>query len=69
MAERAAIDQPWKTPVKLDPNVNRTAFQQWSPSTSADGLQLYFESEFGGLGMGDVWVSTRKTRWAMFCSV
>jgi Tol biopolymer transport system component len=55
VTERTAKDQPWGTPVELDPNVN---FASWlyCPGISPDGLQLYFESE------DEIWFSTRQTQ-------
>jgi Tol biopolymer transport system component len=55
VTKRTTKDQPWGTPVELDPNVN---FASWlyCPGISPDGLQLYFESE------DDLWFSTRQTQ-------
>jgi Tol biopolymer transport system component len=55
VTERTAKDQPWGTPVELDPNVNFTSWL-YCPGISPDGLQLYFESE------DDLWFSTRQTQ-------
>jgi ankyrin repeat protein/beta-lactamase regulating signal transducer with metallopeptidase domain/Tol biopolymer transport system component len=46
----------------LGPTVNRST-NEFDPSISADGLELYFNSgRPGGLGQTDLWVATRKTR-------
>jgi Tol biopolymer transport system component len=57
----ARADFVFGEPVNLGPTVNSGA-TDWSPSISADGLELYFESDrSGGLGSEDLWVSTRAT--------
>jgi hypothetical protein len=61
VAERATIDQLWGAPVELGPNVN-CAVWQWCPSISGDGLQLYFQSDVGSQGLGDIWSSIRPTQ-------
>jgi ketosteroid isomerase-like protein len=48
-------------PTSLGPIVNSSA-SDGTPSISADGLELYFVSlRTGGLGAGDIWVTTRAT--------
>jgi len=48
-------------PVNLGPPVNGSS-DDWSPSISADGLELYFDSNrFGGFGGFDIWIATRAT--------
>ena len=59
VAERAAKDQPWGTPVKLGPNVNRSTWQ-FCPSISPDGLHLYFDSQGQSTAWG-IWMSSRQT--------
>ncbi|MCK4461901.1 MAG: PD40 domain-containing protein, partial [candidate division Zixibacteria bacterium] len=51
------------TPNHLGWDVNMNWTKDASPSVSADGLTLYFESHrlFGGYGAGDLWVTTRAT--------
>jgi len=48
------------TPTNLGPNIN-TAVGEVGPSISVDGLSLYFTSENGYGGRGDIWVATRAT--------
>ena len=58
---RATKDDEWGTPVNLGPIVNSSA-NDFTPSISADGLSLYFESgRPGGYGGDDIWVTTRAT--------
>jgi ankyrin repeat protein/beta-lactamase regulating signal transducer with metallopeptidase domain/Tol biopolymer transport system component len=68
---RTTKDAAWGAPVNLGPTVNSAA-NEHSPSISTDGLTLYFAElprtrDFGverpgGLGKGDIWVTTRKTQ-------
>ena len=56
----AKADFVFGTPIPV-PNVNSSA-QQFGPSISADGLELYFTSNRpGGYGDYDIWVTTRAT--------
>jgi len=49
-------------PTNLGPTVNSSA-AEYSPSISADRLELYFVSyRPGGLGGADIWVTTRRTK-------
>ncbi len=50
-----------ESPKNLGPNIN-TAAGEAGPSLSADGLSLYFTSENGYGGRGDIWVATRATK-------
>jgi hypothetical protein len=52
----------WSTPVSLGPIVN-SAFADWAPFISKDGLSLYFTSGpgRGGSGGRDIWVSERAS--------
>jgi len=48
-------------PFKLGETVNSEA-NDWAPSLSADGLELYFHStRLGGYGTANIWVTTRET--------
>ena len=54
-------DFTFGTPTNLGPIVNSSS-SDWSPSISADGLSLYFNSNRpGGYGNHDLWVATRPT--------
>jgi len=61
MSTRSAVDQPWGEPVNLGSVVN-SSFSDTSPTLTADGLALFFESERpGGFGVGDIWMCTRRS--------
>ena len=58
---RATTDDSWDAPINLGAVVN-TASDDFTPSLSADGLELYFTSNRpGGFGNWDLWVTTRAT--------
>ena len=63
VTSRASVSDPWGEPVNLGPTVNSSA-NDWSPSISADGLELYFNSfnRPGGYGNYDIWVTRRTTK-------
>ena len=57
----ANADFTFGTPTNLGPIVNSLS-TDWSPSISADGLSLYFNSNRpGGYGSHDLWITTRPT--------
>jgi len=49
----------WSAPINLGPVVNSAGTDQ-GPAISKDELELYFVREVGGVGLGDLWVSTRE---------
>ena len=58
---RASKDDAWGEPVNLGPTVNGEGYEV-TPEISSNGLELYFESERpGGLGLDDLYVSTRPS--------
>jgi len=62
IARRKTPDDPWSEPVNLGPPVNSPSIEA-TPSISADGLLLFFQSDRPG-GYGgpvDIWVTRRKT--------
>jgi hypothetical protein len=62
VARRKTPDDPWSEPVNLGPPVNSPSIEA-TPSISADGLLLFFQSTRPG-GYGgpvDIWVTRRKT--------
>ena len=60
-AQRATAIAPWSRPVNLGSNVNGRDMDA-SPSVSADGLELYFDSSRpGGQGEWDLWVTNRAS--------
>ena len=61
MTRRQTKDDLWEEPVNLGPIVNSSSGDA-GPSISADGLELFFQSNrSGGQGNGDTWVTTRTT--------
>jgi len=59
---RPTISDPWGTPANLGPTVNSSSYREASPSISADGRSLFYNSSrSGGSGGQDIWVTTRKT--------
>ncbi len=61
VARRETPDSEWGSPSNLDPTVN-SPNHNGGPCISANGLLLYFFSTRpGGLGAGDLWVTTRAT--------
>ena len=60
-ANTAKADFTFGTPVNLGQPVNSVS-DDWGPCLSADGLELYFESNRVGRSGGyDLWVATRAT--------
>jgi len=58
---RATVNDNWNSVVNLGSAVN-SASEDWGPSLTADGLELYFTSNRpGGQGSWDLWVTTRAT--------
>ncbi|MFC1603476.1 protein kinase [Planctomycetota bacterium] len=50
------------TPINLGPPINGPS-DDWAPSISADGLELYFDSNrSGGFGGFDIWIATRAAK-------
>lgn len=61
MTTRATTVDPWSEPVKLGPTINSPGVE-FHPSVTADGLELYFDSDRpGGEGDWDLWVSKRES--------
>ncbi len=62
VTKRSSKEGEWGTPVNLGLLVNSPA-EEITPEISADGLELYFESDRpGGVGADDLWVARRTTR-------
>ena len=58
---RPTMDDHWSEPVNLGPPIN-TSYRETGPCISADGLELYFNSDRpGGSGGADLFVATRLT--------
>jgi hypothetical protein len=58
---RAKADFTFGEPMNLGPIVNSSS-SDLGPTTSSDGLSLYFDSDRpGGQGNSDIWMSTRAT--------
>ena len=61
MCTRPAKGEPWGAPANLGPPIN-TGGDEGEPCLSPDGLTLFFKANRpGGLGKGDLWMSTRRT--------
>ncbi len=60
VATRATTDDEWEQSVNLGSVVNSSS-RDGSPCISADGLSLYFNSNRGGYGGVDLFVTTRET--------
>jgi Tol biopolymer transport system component len=62
VSTRATTEEDWGPLVNLGPKVN-TPDDDGLATISADGLSLYFHSfsRPGGLGLGDIWVTTRPS--------
>src|SRR5262245_56286579 len=59
VSRRATRHAAWEAPKNLGAPINTTA-NETHPAFSPDGLQLYFTSDRpGGIGLNDIWVSTR----------
>ena len=73
VARRDSIDTPWKTPVRLGPEVNSWCCQG-HPGISSDGLLLVFNDIFPcpprphGLGGRDIWFARRATGDGDWCT-
>jgi len=61
MVSRPTKDDEWGTAVNLGPTINGPGWDL-GPSLSADGLTLYFASDWeGGSGDFDIWMASRTT--------
>ena len=58
---RATTDDEWSKPKNLGELANIGQMDS-CPSLSADGLELYFNSQMGDPGWGDLWVMRRATK-------
>jgi hypothetical protein len=69
VATRETTQDDWGTPVNLGSPPN-SQYGEWESSVSNDGLSLYFSDVYpkygsqrpDGLGMRDIWISTRPTK-------
>jgi Tol biopolymer transport system component len=62
VTRRASKDGEWGAPVNLGSVVN-TPYEEITPDISANGLELYFETDRpGGVGGDDLWVATRPSK-------
>ncbi|MHC4439235.1 MAG: LamG-like jellyroll fold domain-containing protein [Planctomycetota bacterium] len=63
---RKTVNDPWDQPTNLGSTVN-SPYSDSYPSLSSDGLTLYFSDVYsgsprsGGLGGGDIWITTRPS--------
>ncbi len=62
VARRTTTNDVWGEPVNLGLTVNSSQ-AEYDPCISADGLELYFNSDKpGGSGVNDIWVTMRATK-------
>jgi len=67
VSTRQSIHDPWNPPTNLGPTVNGP-YNDSYPTLSSNGLTLYFSDAYsgtprsGGLGAGDIWMTTRSSR-------
>jgi len=62
VSTRTTVEDDWGPPTNLGLVVN-SPNDELGPCISADGLELYFQSNRpGGAGLDDIWVSRRATR-------
>jgi len=67
ISTRKSVNDPWDPPSNLGSTVN-SPYSDSYPSLSSDGLTLYFSDTYtgsprpGGLGGGDIWMTTRPSR-------
>jgi Tol biopolymer transport system component/tetratricopeptide (TPR) repeat protein len=62
VCKRVSPEDAWGPPENLGPIVN-TASNEYGPSVTVDGLELYFQSPRpGGYGSADIYVTRRATR-------
>jgi len=67
VSTRRSTNDPWGQPANLGAPVN-SPYSESYPSLSSDGLALYFSDAYsgtprsGGLGDGDIWMTTRPSR-------
>jgi predicted secreted protein len=63
VSTRETPDDNWGTPLNLGSTVNSSA-DDWAPSISPDGLELFFTSKRPGGpgGFSDIWLTTRATQ-------
>ena len=59
VSTRAALSEPWGTPVNLGSKVNSSAWD-YAPAISADGLSFFFCSARSGVH--ELWLTTRSTK-------
>ena len=62
MTTRPTTDSPWGAPVKLELMPPRNGSGNWNPSLSADGLALFFDSDYMDISLfPDIWLATRTS--------
>ncbi len=67
VSTRQSINDAWSPPANLGATLNGPYGESY-PSLSSDGLTLYFSDAYsgaprpGGLGGGDIWITTRPSR-------
>jgi Tol biopolymer transport system component len=62
MTTRSTTDSPWDPPVKLGLMPSRNGSGNFGPSISADGLALFFDSDYANVKLyPDIWLATRTS--------
>ena len=62
VSRRASIDDPWRAPENLGPNIN-SAGNDVAPTFTPDGHEMYFHSNGrGGCGLADLFVARRHDK-------
>jgi hypothetical protein len=67
VSTRQSVNDPWDSPANIGSTVN-SSYSESYPSLSSDGLTLYFSDAYsgsprsGGIGGGDIWMTTRPSR-------
>jgi Tol biopolymer transport system component len=57
---RATRESPWDVPVKMEIMPSRQGSGNWGPNISADGLALFFDSDYADVSLfPDIWLATR----------
>jgi hypothetical protein len=61
VSQRNELDEPWRPPQNLGPQINSVGFPTDAPNLTPDGHRLFFGSNRpGGCGLFDLWVAWRE---------
>jgi WD40-like Beta Propeller Repeat len=59
-SKRASASDPWQAPARV--TELDTADSDWAPAVSLDGLRIWFASDRGSVGQGQIWRASRASR-------